>query len=253
MSSESISVIVPVHNGADFYDSALDSVLLQDWPRLEIILVDDGSTDALAERIRERGYPVRCLRQEQQGPAAARNLGLRQACSELIAFLDIDDLWTEGHLHRLSAALRENPEAGIAQGLMRQFVLLPDGGRMLSGAYRMPYLGSCLFRRSVFEQCGTFDEKMKMGEDYDLMFRCWENDIAKLYVNQVSFLYRRHPGNMTRGKNRQANLEVLQRRMQRIRSGAINPDLPRHFPFDTYMGDIRNFSDSEFVEQASLT
>jgi glycosyltransferase involved in cell wall biosynthesis len=253
MSPQSISVIVPVHNGADFYGSALDSILLQDWPRLEIILVDDGSTDALAERIRERGYPVRCLRQEQQGPAAARNLGLSHACSELIGFLDIDDLWTDGHLQRLSAALRENPQAGIAQGRMRQFVVLPDGRRLLSGAYRMPYLGSCLFHRSVFDRCGTFDEKMKMGEDYDLMFRCWENDVVKHCVDDVSFLYRRHPGNMTRGKNRQANLEVLLRRTQRIRSGAIDPALPRRFPFDTYIGDIRNFADNEFAEQASLT
>ena len=245
-----VSVIVPVHNGAAFYDSALDSILAQQWPRLEIIVIDDGSTDALTERIRGRAYPVHYLRQERQGPAAARNFGLREAAYGLLAFLDIDDLWTEGHLERLHAALREDPEAGLAQGLMRQFVALPDGRRMISGAYRMPYAGSCLFHRSVFERCGAFDAAMKMGEDYDLMFRCWENDISKRCVDQVSLLYRRHPGNMTRGRNQQANLEVLLRRIHRIRAGAIDPGTPRRFPFDTYFGDIRNFSDGQVEEPA---
>lgn len=242
-------MVVPVYNGADFYDAALDSILLQGWPDLEIILVDDGSTDALAERVRERNVPVLLLRQEQKGPSAARNAGLRAASSGLIAFLDIDDLWTEGHLQRLCSALQEHPEAGIAQGLIRQFVLLPDGRRMLSGPYRMPYLGSCLFRRSIWERCGPFDETLKMGEDYDLMFRCWENDIAKQCVDQVSLLYRRHPQNMTRGKNREANLAVLLGRMRRIRAGVVDVNAPRRFPLGSYIGDVRNFDETEFQGQ----
>lgn len=245
MCSDLISVIVPVHNGAQFYQSALDSILQQGWPHLEVIIVDDGSTDDLPERVRLLGYPVHYLKQAQQGPAAARNLGLQRASAEMIAFLDIDDLWVEGHLMRLSAALRDDPDAGIAQGLMRQFVLLPDGRRAMSGRYRMPYLGSCLFRRPILEQCGGFDERMKMGEDYDLMLRCWEKDVAKHCVDEVSFLYRRHAGNMTRGKNQQANMAVLLRRIERIRSGIVAPTAPRRFQFDSYIGDIRNFSDSE--------
>jgi glycosyltransferase involved in cell wall biosynthesis len=235
-----ISVIVPVHNGAEFYDGALKSILAQNWALLDIILVDDGSTDDLQSRI--HGSPIRYFRQEQRGPAAARNLGLREAAAEFIGFLDIDDLWTAGHLSRLYAALVENPEAGFAQGLMQQFVVRPDGCRMISGAYRMPYLGSCLFRREVFDQCGAFDERMKMGEDYDLILRCWEHDIAKQEVDHVSLLYRRHGGNMTAGKNREANLAVLHRRIERIRSGALDPKAARRFPFAGYIGDIRGFS-----------
>jgi len=89
--TETISVIVPVHNGAQFYNSAIDSILLQQWPSLEIVVIDDGSTDALTEHIRRRDVSVRYLRQPQQGPASARNAGLREASSELIAFLDIAD------------------------------------------------------------------------------------------------------------------------------------------------------------------
>ena len=141
MSSPSIAVIVPVFNGAGFYQSAVNSILLQQWPNLEIIVVDDGSTDLLAETV-SKGPAARYLRQARRGPAAARNLGLRAASADLIAFLDIDDVWAEGHLTRLCDALKRTPDAGLAQGFVRQFVVLPDGGRMMSGAYRMPYLGS---------------------------------------------------------------------------------------------------------------
>jgi glycosyltransferase involved in cell wall biosynthesis len=237
-----VSVIVPAYNGASFYESAVGSIVLQNFADVEIIVVDDGSTDGLNEIVRP---VVRYLRQERKGPASARNTGLRAASGDWIAFLDIDDLWAAGHLARLGAALVEDRDAGIAQGLVRQFVLLPDGGRLLSGAYRMPYLGSCLFRRQVFQQCGEFDEDMTMGEDYDLMFRCWEHDVVKRDVDEVSLLYRRHDGNMTRGKNQAANLAVLQRRMQRIRSGAIDPAAPRRFVFQNYIGKIRDFAETQ--------
>jgi glycosyltransferase involved in cell wall biosynthesis len=220
-------------------------MVLQSWPELEAIVVDDGSTDTLAGTVRDGALRVRYLQQEQRGPAAARNLGLRAASADLIAFLDIDDVWTAGHLSRLCNALETAPEAGFAQGLVRQFVVLPDGGRMLSGAYRMPYLGACLFRRSLFRQCGEFNEKMPMGEDYDLIFRCWENDMPKRDVAEVSLLYRRHEGNMTRGKNQAANLAVLQARIHRIRSGTTDPAAPRRFVFDTYIGDIGNFAETQ--------
>lgn len=241
----SITVIVPAYNGAGFYESAMQSILLQNWHDLEIIVVDDGSTDNLAEKIGDRPANFRYLRQAQRGPAAARNLGLRAASADLIAFLDIDDVWTVGHLSRLCEALNHDSQADFAQGLVKQFALLPNGGRMLSGNYRMPYLGSCLFRRSVFLQCDGFDETMQMGEDYDFIFRCWENDIPKRNVEEVSLLYRRHKGNMTAGKNRRANLAVLLRRIERIRSGAIDPLVERRFVFEGYIGDICKFWETQ--------
>ena len=79
MAASEISVTVPVYNGAAFYDSALDSILRQDCPHLEIIVVDDGSTDDLDENIRRRRGGVRCFLQPRRGPAAARNTGIRAA------------------------------------------------------------------------------------------------------------------------------------------------------------------------------
>jgi glycosyltransferase involved in cell wall biosynthesis len=245
--SPNISVIVPVHNGAGFYASALNSIERQNWPRLQVIVVDDGSSDALHEEIEKHGYPVAVLRQDRKGPAAARNLGIRRASADCIAFLDVDDLWTDGHLNRLYTALQRNPEAAFAQGLMRQFVHLPDGQYKFSGAYRMPYLGACLFKRQALEEVNLLDEGMPMGEDYDLMVRFWEKKKTRVVIDKVSLHYRRHAGNMTRGKNHQANLAVLQRRATRVRSGETDPNIENDLDFAVYMGDIRGFTEGELT------
>jgi len=115
-------------------------------------------------------------------------------------------------------------------------------GNRISAAYRMPYIGSCLFRRDVFETCGGFDETMTLGEDHDLMYRCWEKDVVKIHVEEVSLIYRRHPGNTSRGKNVRSHMMVLKRRMERIRSGLIDPAQKRRFQFRDYIGDIEGAS-----------
>ena len=221
-----ISIIIPAYNGAQFLDSALASIEAQQLVG-EVLLVDDGSHVAL-----KPPASVRYFRQSHQGPSAARNRGIRESRNEFLAFHDIDDLWTPGHLSRLHAALVAHPEAGIAQGWMRQL-----SGDRISGPYRMPYISSCLFRREVFETCGLLDETMTLGEDYDLMYRCWENDIVKINVDEVSLIYRRHNGNTTRGNNERSHLLVMKRRIERIRSGLLDPNEKRRFEFREYIGN----------------
>lgn len=232
-----ISVVVPVRNGERFYASAMDSIAAQEYPNLEVLLVDDGSTDGLKGHIKRLAAFVTYIRTEQQGQAAARNRGVQEANGQLIAFLDIDDLWTCGHLTRLVRCLEDHPEAGIAQGFMRQFWKGSNGAHHFTAIYRMPYLGSCLFRRTVFHQCGMFDEQMQYGEDYDFMFRCWEHDIVKVVVPEVSLLYRRHAQNMTRGRNIRAHMIVLKRRIERIKAGVADPAVQRRYVFEQYIGD----------------
>lgn len=231
-----ISVVIPVRNGAPFLVSAMNSVLAQDYRNVEVLLVDDGSTDDLAGRIKDYGEAVRYFRQEPRGQAAARNRAICESRGDPIAFLDIDDLWTRGHLRTLLGSLTQNARAGIAQGMMRQFWSTRDGKCWRTVPYRMPYLGSCLFRRSVFAQCGLFDESMSYGEDHDLFYRCWENDVVKLKLDAVSLLYRRHAGNMTQGRARE-QIQVLRRRIERIRAGAVDPAGQRREPFQEYIGD----------------
>ena len=222
-----ISVVIPAWNGARFLNAALASIEVQRFPDLEVLLVDDGS----AEELRPPAF-VRCFRQPHRGPSAARNNGIMESRGEYIAFLDIDDLWAPGPLCRLNSALESHPEAGIAQGQMRQLC-----GERITGAYRMPYIGTCLFRRRVFEICGGFDESMTLGEDYDLLFRCWEKDIVKIDVEDVSLIYRRHPGNTTRGNHSRSHIIVLKRRLERIRAGLTDPAAKRRYRFQDYIGN----------------
>lgn len=238
MNAPAISVIVPVWNAAAFVDAALASIRAQNAGDLELILIDDGSTDSFPDRAAEFSAPARYVRQNNEGPASARNHGLRLARGQLIAFLDADDLWTPGHLHRLREALRTNPAAGIAQGRMQQFRIDTDGGEYRSGAYRMPYMGSCLFRKWVFDECGSFDESMRYGEDYDLIFRCWERNIIKCEVEEVSLLYRRHRGNSGRNHSFHAHAIVIKKRLERMRAGSIAPGYAPHVPWQKYIGEI---------------
>ncbi len=232
MTGPEISVIVPVWNADGFVDEALSSIREQGRSDVETILVDDGSTDGF------RARAVRCVRQPNLGPAAARNHGLRLAQGRFIAFLDADDRWVPGHLDRLMAALRENPAAGIAQGRMQQFAVGEDGYEYRSGPYRMPYLGTCLFERRVFDLCGNFDESMRFGEDYDFLFRCWERNVIKCDVEEVSLFYRRHSANMTGNNGATAHMTVLKRRLERIRSGKVDPRQTPGVVFQKYIGDV---------------
>jgi glycosyltransferase involved in cell wall biosynthesis len=117
MSKPRISVIAPAHNAAAFFPAWIESIRGQCYESLEVLLVDDGSSDNLAELAEASANPpIRYLRQDQRGPAAARNAALRAATGEMIAFLDLDDLWAPGHLLRCAEALERRPDAGIAQG-----------------------------------------------------------------------------------------------------------------------------------------
>lgn len=227
-----ISVTIPAYNGAKFLDSALASIDAQQFEDLEVLLIDDGSEDQL-----KPPEFVRYFRQPHSGPSAARNRGIRESRGEFLAFLDIDDLWDAGHLSRLHAILEAHPEAGVAQGRMRQLC-----DNRISGAYRMPYIGSCLFRREVFDLVGGFDETMTLGEDHDLMYRCWERDIVKIHVDEVSLIYRRHAGNTSRGNNLRSHFMVLKRRADRIRAGLLDPSHQRRFQFREYIGEVEGAS-----------
>jgi glycosyltransferase involved in cell wall biosynthesis len=226
----------------------MECISAQGYPNLEVLLIDDGSTDGLAKRLTGCPEFIRYVRQEPLGQAAARNRGIQESAGDYIAFLDIDDLWTNRHIRTLLGALEENPEAGIAQGLMRQFWIDPGGRCFRTAPYRMPYLGSCLFRRAVFRQCGLFDESMPYGEDYDFIFRCWENDVVKVHVPEISLLYRRHANNMSRGRNHAAHLLVLKRRIERIKAGVSDPAVQRRHVFQHYIGDQEPFRELALQE-----
>ncbi len=194
----SIAVIMPVRDGMAFLPVAIECVHSQSYSPLELVIVDDGSSDGSLEHARNAG--LRVLQTPAAGPAAARNAGLGATVSDFVAFLDVDDLWPPGTLHRLSAALASDPDAGFAQGLIQNFRVLEDGSkRFFTHPYRFLNFGACLYRRSLFEIVGVLDETMHLCEDLDFLMRCWEQDIRKVELETVTLHYRRHPKNMTAG------------------------------------------------------
>ena len=119
--SASISCIVPVYNGARFLAEALESVLAQTLPPNEIIVVDDGSTDATAEVVRAYIRHVFYVRQPHAGAASARNCGIGLATSDFLSFLDADGLWHAEKLARQMHALEANPAAGFCITYLQEF------------------------------------------------------------------------------------------------------------------------------------
>jgi glycosyltransferase involved in cell wall biosynthesis len=217
-----ISVIAPAYNAVSFYDSWMRSILAQNYPNLEIVLVDDGSTDGLAECAQARPPYLRYIRQDNRGPSAARNAGIAASTGELVAFLDMDDVWDPNHLNRMAASLADARHARIAQGLIRNFCHGEDGrAYYCSRAYRFINLGSAVFRRAVFDYCGVLEEKMRFGEDFDFFIRCWEQGMVKQNVDELSLYYHRHNANMTHGKSAMdmGAVAIYKRHLDRLRSG----------------------------------
>ena len=221
-----VSVVIPVFNGERFLREAVQSVLDQQYSPLEIIVVDDGSTDNTA--IVARDLPVRYLHQTNQGPAAARNRGIEQAQGSLIAFADADDLWPAGKLESQLPLLIKDPRIDIVLGRIQQ-VLLSEGEELGETTFSVN-LGSAVIRKSVFERIGLFDETMRYSEDVDWFMRARESGAAIVTIDAVTLFYRQHEQNMTRGKST-AELNVLKalkksldRRRERTGSAAALPN-----------------------------
>jgi hypothetical protein len=198
-----VSVVVPVYNGARFLPAAIANVLAQGYPALEIVIVDDGSTDDIAGVIGTLAIDVRYFRQDNAGPAAARNRGVRYSSGGIIAFLDVDDEWPVGTLPLMVRRLLESPDAAAIHGRAQLF--RDDAGRrefLGNPAESFPYyLGAGVYRRSAFETVGLFDPDLRFGEDTDWFTRAAEANATVAEVDEVTLLVRRHEQNMTRGKS----------------------------------------------------
>ncbi len=200
-----VSVIIPVYNGADFLADAVASIGRQNYGPLEIIIVDDGSTDGTAGLSARLGADVRYVYQRNSGPASARNKGLEIASGEIIAFLDVDDIWPVDKLALQTACILKNPNLDVVLGRIQvvrlagspETDLSIDSGSPLTNVL----LGSALFRKSAFDKVGNFDETLRYSEDHDWFLRAREAGIEMTVIDHITLYYRLHGKNMTRDKN----------------------------------------------------
>jgi glycosyltransferase involved in cell wall biosynthesis len=181
--SPRVSVIIPTRNRSWCLPEAVDSVLSQTYENLELIVVDDGSTDDTPALLARYGSRLRCLRQTNRGVSAARNRGLPAANGTLIAFLDSDDIWQPEKLTRQVEFFNRQPAAKICQTeetwIRRGVRVNPKRRhRKPSGWIFEASLALCLvspsavmMRRELLEEMGGFDESLPACEDYDLWLR----------------------------------------------------------------------------------
>lgn len=168
--AELVTCIVPVYNGAAYLGTALDSILAQDHRPIEVIVVDDGSTDESARLASSYGPPVHLLCQANRGPAVARNSGLRAAKGAFICFLDADDIYRPGKLNRQLERFVADPKLEVSLCIAENFWEegLEDEERryQANGRLRMSHsFDTILARRSVFQQIGSLDPTLVAGEE----------------------------------------------------------------------------------------
>jgi glycosyltransferase involved in cell wall biosynthesis len=203
-----VSVVIPAYNAAQYIGEAIESVLAQGHQPLELIVLDDGSTDRTPDVVGNfRNPAIRYARQDNRGAAAAFNAGLALVTADLVTFLSADDVWTPGRLRLQLDLLDQHPEADIVLGHLRR-MWLPAGQD--TWKFTEPELAlslqSCLVRRQVFDKVGRFDESLRYCFDWDWFFRARELGVPFFTHAEVTNHYRRHAGSLS--EEEAANREV---------------------------------------------
>jgi len=235
----SVSVVIPVFNSARYIREAIDSVLAQSLQPIEIIVVDDGSTDNTKDVIDKfKGKIIYCW-QQNAGSGKARNAGIKKATGEWIAFLDSDDRWQDNHLLKLTKRLLDSDDIGMIYGAQRYVDALgvPCEGKHKQNNYPEGWIFSELFqanyiatpavvvRRSLLIERNCFNESeiFRNAQDYDLWLRISAN-ARILSEPEVVFDYRRHTDNRTLDESRRVKgvLAALNNAVFMIESGEVN-------------------------------
>jgi glycosyltransferase involved in cell wall biosynthesis len=195
-----ISVIIPAYNANEHLAQALESVLAQKYPNLQILVINDASTDHTRVVAQQYGKFIDYVENTVNlGITKTRNLGLSLASGAYIAWLDADDVWTHSHLAVLVPWLIAFPHLQLVQGLLQKQLLLQGGPGYedFGRSYANVNLGTMLFRRSVFDELGGFDEQFSVSEDTEFWLRLRACQIEMRIVPHTVLLYRQHVQNTT--------------------------------------------------------
>lgn len=210
-----VSVIIPSYNCERYIAETIDSVLNQSFRDIELIVVDDGSTDRTREIVSSYGSRVRLITQANAQVCAARNRGIREATGEFVCLMDHDDYWFPHKLARQLEEFQARPEAGVVYSSFIRWHA-DTGGQFpapagfdlaswpddidpdFSGWIYHQFLLDCwmltstaMFRSEVFQRCGAFDESLPYSEDWDLWLRI-SREYPFIQLRRPTTLYRQH-------------------------------------------------------------
>jgi glycosyltransferase involved in cell wall biosynthesis len=187
----SATIVIAAFNAEESLDTAIRSALAQDYSPVEVVVVDDGSTDATGE-IAKSFADVQYRRQENAGPSAARNVGIGAATGEFVGFLDADDEAPPTKLSAQVGYLLEHPDVGCVLG-RHELVGEPPEWFDREG---VP-LVSLVARRSTLLEAGGFDASLRIAEDRDLLVRLRERGVRIEFLPDVVLIRRFHGGNLS--------------------------------------------------------
>jgi len=227
-----VSVVIPCYNGEAYLKEAIESALMQTYQPVEIIVVDDGSTDSSPEIVQK--FPVRYIRQQNRGLTESRNRGVRESRGTYIVFLDADDRLKPEAIETGLGILAEHPECAMTVGdhvflsadgsqaaVSRKDCLLDSHYEALLKSNFIEMISSVLFRRSVLEELGGFDTGLRVAEDYELYLRI-ARDYPICCHPAVVAEYRLHLGNTSHdsGLMLTMTLQVLRSQARYVRGDA---------------------------------
>lgn len=237
-----VSVIIPTFNYGHFLPSTLDSVISQPFPELEIVVVDDGSTDATHQVLEPYRQNIKYVFQENTGLSAARNKGIENSTGEFILFLDADDLLGPNLIQKQTAFLRKNPHIDICVCENKLFSeTTDDGNPKITGQWNLyhtaldvhlcflniapPHAFFC--RRKAILNTGGFDSSVDTCADYDFWLRAAVNDHIPSANPSATVYYRRHPESMSADLGLQYRFDtIMHKRVARLIQK--HPEFPRH-------------------------
>lgn len=220
-----ISLIIPAFNAERFLAETIESILAQGIDPIEIVVIDDGSSDATAAVAARFGHPVRCISQPNSGAPAARNSGLAAAKGEVIGFCDADDSFLPGALRLQLEKLLANPEIDVVVGRYVHEAVISKPGEPLEYAPvetsddHVLQLGVSMFRRRAFDKVGGFDEELRQCDDWDWFMRARELQVPILFHTTTIMRHRLHDSNITRDQDatRHYTALMLKRSLDRRR------------------------------------
>ena len=227
MSSPVISIIIPTYNCAHYLSEAINSILSQNYPHLDIIVVDDGSTDDTQAVLSSFGDQLTCLSQNNQGIGGARNTGQAHARGDYIAYLDADDIYLPDKLSRQMACFEDDPLLECVQGHMVQFIS-PELGADFAKTVEVntehslaaPMASTTLIKRQAMERVGPWSTELTVGTDLDWYARIQEKQVRCLMLEETVLARRIHRTNtnLVNASAKKERLHVLKAMLDRRRN-----------------------------------